>query len=368
MHFIGSNYNRSPRLVPYPNYQINRLPAAGQSTTNHLINTYRISVDTCDRLWMIDMGISNGTKLGQPQLFVFDLNTDRIIRQFFIAQDLMRVDGNTWFPGLLADTNSDSCDRAFAYLPDLGGGLVVYDYQRNRARRIEHHYFYFDPLATVFHIGGVRVEWPDGLFGVGMSERHRNGFRTLYFQAMSSTRMFSVDTSVLQSNASGRNTFDEYQHLGHRAAGMQAGPMTVDEASGTVFYALVNQDAVGCWNPKQYDHLSSETSAVLAQDSETLEFPGDIKVDKDSNLWVLSDRMPRHRFQVNNFDVDDINYRVFRAPVADVIRGTVCESPRTLTRPPAGPNHPSRPRPTTATSTTSGSAWNTPSSRAKNFD
>jgi len=366
MHFVGSNYNRSPRLVPYPNYKMNRLPATGQPTTNHIINTYRISVDKCDRLWVIDMGISNGTKLGQPQLFVIDLNTDQIVRQFMIAQDLLRLDGNTWFPGLVADTDSNSCNRAFAYVPDIGGGLLVYDYWQNTAKRIEHHYFYFDPLATVFHIGGVRVEWPDGVFGLGLSERHRNGFRTLYFQAMSSTRMFSVDTSILQSNTSGTNTFEEYRHLGHRVAGMQAGAMSVDESTGTVFYALVNQDAVGCWNPKQHDRLSAETSDVLAQDSDTLEFPADLKVDQDSNLWVLSDKMPRFRFQVLNFDLEDINYRVFRAPVADAIRGTVCESPRTLTRPPSGPDHPSRPRPTTSSSV--GSGWNTPSRRMNDFD
>ncbi|XP_022161165.1 protein yellow-like isoform X1 [Myzus persicae] len=362
----GPNHNRSPRLVPYPNYKMNRLPATGQPTTDHLINTYRISVDKCDRLWAIDMGISNGTKLGQPQLFIFDLNTDQVVRQFVITQNLLRLDGNTWFPGVLADTDSSSCNRAFAYIPDIGGGLLVYDYYQNTVRRIEHHYFYFDPLATVFHIGGVRVEWPDGLFGLGLSERHRNGYRTLYFQSMSSTRMFSVDTSVLQSNTSGTNTFEEYRHLGHRVAGMQAGPMTADEVTGTVFYSLVNQDAIGCWNPKQHDHLSPETSAVLAQDSETLEFPGDIKVDLDSNLWVLSDRMPRFRFQVLNFDPEDVNYRVLRATVSDAIRGTVCESPRTLTRPPSGPNNPSRPRP--ISTSTSGSGWNTPSHRMKDFD
>uniref|UniRef100_A0A2H8TM52 Protein yellow n=1 Tax=Melanaphis sacchari TaxID=742174 RepID=A0A2H8TM52_9HEMI len=360
----GSNQNRSPRLVPYPNYAMNRLPSSGQRITDRIINTYRLSIDVCDRLWVIDMGIANGTKLGQPQLFVIDLNTDRVVRQYVVTANLLRVDGNSWFPGLVADADWKSCDRAYAYLPDIGGGLLVYDYRRNTARRIEHHYFYFDPLATVFNIGGVRIEWPDGMFGVGLSERHPDGYRTLYFQAMSSTRMFSVNTSVLQSNRSLSDTFQEYRHHGHRAAGMQAGPMSMDQVTGTVFYALVNQDAIGCWNPRRHERLSGDTSAVLVQDSKTLEFPADIKVDMDSNLWVLSDRMPRFRFQVLNFDLNDVNYRVFRAPVADVVRDTVCESQLNGNRLLSSSENQSRPRPITS----SNMGWNTPSDKRSDFD
>jgi len=245
---------------------------------------------------------------------------------FTITTDLRRVDGSTWFPGLVADVDPRSCDRAFAYIPDIGWGMLVYDFHADTAWRLEHHYFYFDPLATVFNFHGIRVEWFDGVFGLALSERHPDGYRTLYFQALASTRMFSVDTRVLQqSNSSMTNMFDEYRHLGHRAAGMQAASMSMDEATGAVFYALVNQDAIGCWNPRRSAHHSNKTTAIAAQDSVTLQFPADLKVDFNSNLWVLSDRMPLFRYRVHEFDVTDVNYRVFRAPVADVVKGTVCE-------------------------------------------
>jgi len=312
-------------LVPYPNYGMNRLPNRRERAVDHIINTFRISVDACDRLWVIDMGAANGTTYGQPQLFVIDLNTDRVVRQFTIAGNLRRRDDSTWFPGLIADVDPRYCDRAFAYLPDIGCGLVVYSFRTNSAWRLEHPFFYFDPLATSFNISGIRLQWNDGVFGLALSERHSDGYRTLYFSAMSSTRMFSVNTRILQSNRSVADTIDDYRHLGHRLPGMQAASMSMDGATGALFYALVNQDAIGCWNPRRSGQHSTETMAIVAKDSVTLQFPADLKVDVNSNLWVLSDRMPLYRFRVHDLDVTDVNYRVFRAPVADVIRGTVCE-------------------------------------------
>lgn len=315
-------------LVPYPSYEMNQLPNRRQRATDRIINTFRLSVDECDRLWVIDMGVANGTTYGDPQLFVIDLNTDQVVRQFTVTANLRRQDGSTWFPALIADADPGSCDRAYAYLPDIGWGMVVYSFQDDSAWRLEHHYFYFDPLASIFNIGGIRLEWLDGVFGLALSARRPDGHRTLYFQSLASTRMFSVDTSVLQANRSISESFDEYRHLGHRPSGMQAASMAMDPVTGAVFYALVNQDAIGCWNPGRWsERHSAENSAVVAQDPVTLRFPSDVKVDRDSNLWVISDRMPLYRFRVRDFDVTDVNYRVFRASAADVVRGTVCERP-----------------------------------------
>lgn len=323
--FIGSNRNHSPTLIPYPNYDMNRLPNRRQRATDRIVNTFRLSVDECNRLWVIDVGVANGTTYGDPQLFIFDLRTDRVIRQFSIGTNLRRGDGSTWFPGLVADVDPNSCDRAFAYLPDIGWGLVVYSFHNNTAWRLEHHYFYFDPLSTIFNINGIRLEWTDGLFGLTLSERHSDGYRTLYFQALASTRMFSVNTRVLQSNRSITDSFNEYRHHGYRQSSLQAASMSMDPITGAMFYALVNHDAIGCWNPRRFERHTNDTTTVVAQDSVTLQFPADVKVDFQSNLWVLSDRMPLYRFRVHDFNVNDVNYRVFSAPVADVIRGTACE-------------------------------------------
>lgn len=319
------NKNRSPLLVPYPNYEVNRLPNGKERAADRIISLFRMSVDSCNRLWAIDMGVANGTRHSEPRLIVIDLNTDRIVRRFTITSNLRRADNSTWFVGLIADVDPKSCDKSFAYLADIGWGLVVYNFHDNSAWRLDHPYFYFDPLSTAFIVGGVRVQWKDGIFGLTLSERHADGFRTLYFSVMASTRMFSVNTRVLQSNRSVADTLDEYKFLGHRPVGMQASALSMNEVTGAMFYPLVNQDAIGCWNPRRSEKHSAETTAVVAQDSMTLVYPSDVKVDSESNLWVISDRMPLFLYQVHNMKMTDINYRVFKAPVTDLIKDTVCE-------------------------------------------
>lgn len=279
------------------------------------------------------MGRANGTTYGPPQLLVIDLRTDRVIRRFDISADLTRPTGsgqNTWFPSLIADSEPDGCHRAFAYLPDLSGGLVVYSFQRNTAWRLEHPYLEFDPAATAFVVGGVQVQWRDGAFGVALSERRRraDGYRTLYIQVMAGTRMFSANTRALQQAVNGTASGPEYPRLrdhGRRLPGMQAGPVSADPVTGSLFYALANRDAVGCWNPGRYEQHGPNTTAVLVTDSARLEYPADVKVDAASNVWVLSDRMPRFRYRVHEFNVTDVNIRVFSWPAADLVRGTVCE-------------------------------------------
>lgn len=322
---IDTDINRSPSLVPYPNYEMNRLPNI-RITHNRIINIIRTSVDECDRLWMMDMASANGTIYGEPQLYVIDLLTDRVVRQFTVSQNLRRTDGTTWFPGLAVDSDPRSCDRAYAYVPDIGWGLLVYSYRENAAWRLEHPYFYFDPLSTVFNIGGVRMEWLDGVFGLALSAQDPDGYRTLYFHSLANTRMFSVNTRFLRMNATGvTETFDEYRHRGNRRAGMQAASMATDRKTGVIFYALVNQDAIGCWNPRRFEKLTPDTAAVIARDSILFQFPSDVKVDTGFNLWVLSDRMPRFRFRIHEFNLTETNYRVFKVPTATAVRGTVCE-------------------------------------------
>lgn len=41
------------------------------------------------------------------------------------------------------------------------------------------------------------------------------------------------------------------------------------------------------------------------------------------DLWVLSNRMFRHIY--SSLDVNDINFRIFRTPVKEAIKGTKCE-------------------------------------------
>lgn len=74
------------------------------------------------------------------------------------------------------DVDKDTCDDAFAYVPDLGAyGVVVYSLKQDDSWRVSHHYFHFEPLAGSYKVGGVEFHWTDGVFALALSEPRENG-------------------------------------------------------------------------------------------------------------------------------------------------------------------------------------------------
>lgn len=74
------------------------------------------------------------------------------------------------------DVTKDTCEDAYAYIPDLGGyALVVYSLAKNDSWRIKHNYFHFDPLNGEYNIGGVDFHWTDGVFALALSALQEDG-------------------------------------------------------------------------------------------------------------------------------------------------------------------------------------------------
>lgn len=98
----------SPVYQPYPSWEANTLKGDGapavastggranapkavasnsalkDNTT--IISTFRIRVDECDRLWVMDTGLADilgkPNQIAPPALVIFDLNTDRLIKRY----------------------------------------------------------------------------------------------------------------------------------------------------------------------------------------------------------------------------------------------------------------------------------------------
>lgn len=120
----ASSYTKSPRLIPYPNWEANEL---GNCKTG-LSTVYRIKADKCNRLWVLDtgtFGIGNTTINPCPYaLNVFDLNTDRRIRRY----ELQTSDTNSrsFIANIAIDIGPGGCEDTFAYLSDELGNNNIY--------------------------------------------------------------------------------------------------------------------------------------------------------------------------------------------------------------------------------------------------
>jgi Major royal jelly protein len=79
------NESKSPLLNPYPNLAFNT-----EGNCDGLTSVFRVMVDECDRLWVLDTGLVNTFEQAQqicpPKVMAFDLKTDALIYSLNIPQ------------------------------------------------------------------------------------------------------------------------------------------------------------------------------------------------------------------------------------------------------------------------------------------
>ncbi|EDW02839.1 protein yellow [Drosophila grimshawi] len=345
-----STTEKSPKLRPYPSWEANKLPidvkpqdhktpAGGRLDADKakdesvqlmdnatIISTFRIHVDSCDRLWVLDTGLAdilgNPKQITPSSILVFDLKTDRLLLRYAIPADQSKED--TFYANIIVDVERDQCNDAFAYVPDLGAyGVVVYSLRDNKSYRVKHNYFHFDPLQGDFNVGGVNFQWTDGVFGMAVGPLQPDNTKDIYFHALASTKEFKVSNRVLQnqSHVNGGESYYDFKLVGDRGMNGQSTAEVYDKETGVLFYTQVNKDAIACWNVKR--PYMADTQGLIDSDSHTLIFPNDLKMDTTGSLWVLSDRMPTYLYK--ELDHAAVNYRILTGKNRDLVRGTPCE-------------------------------------------
>ncbi|XP_014260013.1 protein yellow [Cimex lectularius] len=326
LNYVKLNSGESPLLVPYPDWETNNITSKPHE--EKIVSTFRVRADECDRLWVIDSGLADLLEAPQlltpPKLMVYDLKTDKLLRVYPLKPTDAKAE--SFFANIVVDVSKDKCDEANAYLADLGNfGLVVYDWKTNDSWRVQHHFFYFDPLAGNYNIGGVNFQWNDGLFGIALGPNDSDGHRTMYFHPLSSTREFAVSTKIVKNKSIASESYYEYKILGSRGPDSQATTSFLDEKSGVLFYTQVNKDGIGCWNSLTHrNDYSADTNGLVASDNQTMVFPNDLKIDRNRNLWVITDRLPA--FIYRQLDPEEVNFRILMAPVDELVKGTVCDN------------------------------------------
>lgn len=201
--------------------------------------------------------------------------------------------------------------------------VIVYSFEDNRAHRIKHNYFHFDPLNGDFNVDGINFQWTDGVFGMALGPMNTDGSRDVYFHALASTKEFKVSNLVLrnESYANSRAAYTEFKYVGDRCVNGQATSEVYDKNTGVIFYTQVQKDAIGCWNIN--DEYTPDTQGLVDSDSNALVFPNDMKIDSESNLWILSDKMPTYLY--HNLDTNILNFRILTGKAQNLIEGTVCK-------------------------------------------
>lgn len=82
----------SPAMRPYPSWSAHAPdPSSAPADCSRLMSVYRLWVDECQRLWVLDAGVVNATiainPICPPKIVVFDLRTDQQIMAYELPED-----------------------------------------------------------------------------------------------------------------------------------------------------------------------------------------------------------------------------------------------------------------------------------------
>lgn len=304
-----------PLLKPYPDWSWTKTDCTG------ITNVYRIAIDQCSRLWVLDTGKIGEETICPPQLLAFDLKTSKLLERVTIAHDVAvnSTSGRGYLVTPIVQTFGDRCEETYVYMADVDGyALLFYNHNTQTTQRFTSSALVYDPQlsSTTYTIGAHSFRSNDGPLGMAISPLTQ----TLYFSPMSSHKMGSIQTEAVIKATNNDLPFKEYKNVFHTQSSAKA--MTCE---GTLFLGLVNNTAIGCWN--EFTPLEEQNIFVISHNSETLQFASGMKVKTGlfpgtEKLLVLTNRYQRKATGTMNYN--DTNFRILSASVRQLIIGTPC--------------------------------------------
>uniref|UniRef100_T1I339 Uncharacterized protein n=2 Tax=Rhodnius prolixus TaxID=13249 RepID=T1I339_RHOPR len=315
----GYPVDQSPPLQAYPSWEWHAEAASGRiansSNCSGFVSVFRVRIDRCNRLWVMDSGVLDSlvtfSVVCPPRMFIFDLNTDKLIRTITLPKDVTRPNtliANFIFDEQVADFSTSahaSCDNMIVYMADTTNpSIIIYDVARDSAWRIQHPKMFPDPDYGTYTVAGEYYTLMDGILGLTLGASN-NLQKMLYFQPFASARLFGIATADLLR---GQNLDDAAELpvvlTGHKSS--QSAALCTDLRDGSLVFSPVTETAVASWVPGSADHK------VLAYSPESLQIVTDIRpaATDGANLWLVSTRL--QKFFRRTISPQEFNLRVMR--------------------------------------------------------
>ncbi|XP_054013471.1 major royal jelly protein 1-like [Hylaeus anthracinus] len=307
-----------PLLKPYPNWSWYN---HNNCNKPHIIGVYRVAIDQCNKLWVLDTGMTGSEATCPPQLLSFDLITNELLSAVTVPKEF--AVNSTTGKGLLVTpivrTGGFRCWETQVFIADPDGyALLVYDTSSTKWSRVISSALVYDPKAVTYTIAGESFDLMDGPVGMALSPTGE----TLYLSPMSSYKMVSASTDQL-TRAKGVD--DSVPFEVHEKLDSQLSAKAMSR-KGTLFFGITRNASIGCWNERKA--LTEDNMLIIAQDPEDLQFVSGAKVVKgryqvSEELLVLSNRY--QKFVTGTMNFDEINFRILKGNVRHMIKGSVCD-------------------------------------------
>lgn len=300
-----------------------------------LTSVFRVAIDECQRLWVMDSGKIGDTQSCPPQLLAFDLTTDKLIYRHVVNQSSYSDLSLFITPVLdIRSRGAGDCTFTHVYVADVSGfGLLIVDVLKNKSWKVTHRTFYPYPSRGVFSIAGDKFELMDGVIGLALSPYKPGGERNLFFHALASTTENVVSTRVLrnESYASNKQLDMDSIYVYPQERPTQSAAQAMD-SNGIMYFGMMSPPAIYCWNTAT--KFSPRNFHALAIDEETLQFASGVKIvintRGEEELWVLTSSF--QRVMTGTISSDRINYRIHTANLSTLLQKSGCKGGKQKTR------------------------------------
>ncbi|XP_014469396.1 PREDICTED: major royal jelly protein 1-like [Dinoponera quadriceps] len=307
-------------LVPYPNWTWHT-----PHNCESIISVYRLAIDECNRLWVVDSGRMTMKSVCPVKILIFDLATDQLIHKYVVPDDQVLY-GKASLVTPIVDVGK-TCLDTYLYVADVDqNGLVIYDLYRDHSWRVNNtrgNAFGpdFDEDAMNITIAGEWFDLTDGTLGMSLSPLGYFNHRYLYFNSLASYYQKYADTFSLARSEFWEPAIFQSNYKRASQAGVQA-----TSRRGVIFFQLVQLTAIACWDIGK--PFTPENVVIIAQDEKTLQYVSGIKVITnragEEELWFNTNRLQK---TINmSLRPTETNFRIIKGKVDDIIRGTRCES------------------------------------------
>nr|AAR83083.1 major royal jelly protein MRJP2 [Apis cerana cerana] len=325
LNMISNKIGKGGRLLqPYPDWSW-----AENKDCSGIVSAFKIAIDKFDRLWVLDSGLINRTEpICAPKLHVFDLKNTKHLKQIEIPHDIA-VNATTGKGGLVSlVVQAMDPMNTLVYIADhKGDALIVYQNSDDSFHRMTSNTFDYDPRYAKMTINGESFTLKNGICGMALSPVTNN----LYYSPLASHGLYYVNTEPFMKSQFGDNNNVQYEGS-QDTLNTQSLAKAVSK-DGVLFVGLVGNSALGCLN--EHQPLQRENLELVAQNEKTLQmiagmkikeelphFVGSNKPVKDEYMLVLSNKM--QKIVNNDFNFNDVNFRILGANVKELMRNTHC--------------------------------------------
>ncbi|KAL2717416.1 major royal jelly protein 1 [Vespula squamosa] len=297
-----------PLVRPYPNW---KWATNTQDCNNNIISVYRVDLDDCDRLWVLDNGKIGEEQKCPPKILAFDLKTDeRIIQKEIPNKYAFNSNGNGLLVTPLVTTLGIQCEQITVYMADIEGyGLVIWRGD-DKFQRIESPAFAADKNQSNFKLNGDSFYLSDGLVGLAIyKDEKKNNFHDsiLYCSSLASYNMYHISVKSLEQSNDGK--VNVQQDKGD--VDFHKVPLVIE--NNIMFFVTLEDNAMRMWDVTT--KFIKANAKIIRQDDKLLQFVSGLKILKNTSssykiIYGLSNKF--QKTLAGTRSLDEINYQIFK--------------------------------------------------------